>query len=67
MTGSLVSAITAVFTAILSWFIEAVGTVVSIFWVDGALTFLGVLVLMGLGIAVTLLVVNILISLMRFH
>lgn len=66
MTG-VVSAITAVFTAIGEWFVAIVLTMLDIFYVDGALTFIGTLAVMGLGIAVILLILAMIRSYIRFQ
>lgn len=66
MTG-VVSAITAVFTAIGEWFVAIVLTMLDIFYIDGALTFIGTLAVMGLGIAVILLILAMIRSYIRFQ
>ena len=51
--SSILTAILAVFTAIFEWLIEALTSVVGLFWVAGTgLTFFGVLVIISLGIAI---------------
>lgn len=63
-----VSVVFAVFTAIIEWLVTAVTTVVTIFYsASGGLTFIGVLTLCALGIAVALLLVNIIRSMIRFR
>lgn len=55
MTG-VVDAIFAVFTKILDWFIASLGSVSTVFYADGALTFIGTITIVGLGIALVTLV-----------
>lgn len=52
VTATVISAITAVFTAVISWIITAIQSVVAVFWTGEALTFLGVLALIALGISI---------------
>lgn len=66
MTG-VVSAITSVFTEIGNWFVDAVVAMLDIFYLDGALTFIGTLSIMGLGIAVILMVLAMIRSYIRFQ
>lgn len=47
----------AVFTEITTWFISAISSVIPIFYSEG-LTFIGVLAVASLGIAITLLIVR---------
>jgi hypothetical protein len=56
MMPGVVSAITAVFTAIGTWLVGAITSMEAVFWVDGALTFIGTLSVVGLAIAVVLMV-----------
>lgn len=58
MTETVITAMTAVFTAIFEWIIGAISTVVTVFYADGALTFLGVLALIALGISIFFLLVG---------
>lgn len=68
MSGnSVVASIFAVFTEILNWFTTTLGSVGDIFYTaETGLTFIGTLSVIGLGIGVVLLVVNMLKSLIRF-
>lgn len=58
VTSTVISAITAVFTAVMSWIITAIQSVVAVFWTGEALTFLGVLALVALGISIFFLLVG---------
>ncbi len=58
VTATVISAITAVFTAVMSWIITAINSVVAVFWTGEALTFLGVLALIALGISIFFLLVG---------
>lgn len=66
MTG-VVSAITGVFTEIGEWFVNIVIAMLDIFYVEGSLTFIGTLAVMGLGIAVILMVLAMIRSYIRFQ
>lgn len=59
MTANVITALTAVFDAVMSWLATAIESVIPIFWTstDG-LTFLGVLALVGLAISVFFLIVG---------
>lgn len=56
-----------VFTSVASWFTEVMPTILSIFYAEGALTFLGVLAVAGLAISVVLLVLNIVRGFLHFR
>lgn len=56
VASSVVSAITAVFTAIGQWFVSAITAMEAVFWTGSALTFVGTLSVVGLSIAVILMV-----------
>lgn len=58
MTATVISAITSVFTAVMSWLQTAITSVVAVFWTGEALTFLGVLALVALGISIFFLLVG---------
>lgn len=60
-------AIFAIFTEVLGWLIESLGTVSTLFWANGALTFLGTLSVIGLAIAVCLLLISIVRAILRFR
>lgn len=59
MTASVITAITAVFTAVMEWIITAITAVVAVFWTGEALTFLGVLALIALAISIFFLLMGI--------
>lgn len=50
---------TAVFDVIFTWLLSAIQAVVAIFWTGEALTFLGVLALIALGISIFFLLVGV--------
>ena len=66
MVESVVSAIFAVFTAIGGWFVEFLPTLTAIFWTGEALTFLGVLAILGLGVSVIFLLINVIRGFLNF-
>lgn len=51
---TVITAITAVFTAIGQWLVTAITAMEAVFWAEGALTFVGTLAVVGLAIAVIL-------------
>ena len=69
MTGNtIVSSIFGVFTEILTWFTTTLGSVGEIFYTaDKGLSFIGTLAVIGLGIGVVLLVVNMVKGLIRLR
>lgn len=68
MTTSVVSAITAVFTAIIQWIVSAITDVIPLFYAaETGLTFIGVLALCALGISITLLVINLVKDFLTFR
>lgn len=66
MVESVVSAIFAVFSAIGDWFVEFLPTLTAIFWTGEALTFIGVLAILGLGVSVIFLLINVIRRFMNF-
>lgn len=58
MTSAVITAMTAVFSAIFEWILGAITTVLAIFWTGEQLTFLGVLALVALGISIFFLLVG---------
>lgn len=58
MTSSVITALTAVFDAVMSWLATAIESVIPIFYGTEGLTFLGVLALVGLAISVFFLIVG---------
>lgn len=64
---SVIGAITSVFTAVGEWFSTALGGFVDIFYVEETgITFLGTVALVGLGISITMLLINIVKSFIKF-
>lgn len=55
----IIAAFTDVFSAVGGWITTALSDLVPIFYADGALTFLGTLSIMGLGISMVFLLVGI--------
>lgn len=58
MTTSPLTVVLAVFTAMAEWFATAIPTVISLFYAEGALTFLGVLAVAGLAVSVVFLLMD---------
>lgn len=64
-SNSVLTAILAVFTAILDWFGEALATVSTIFYAEGSLTLVGTCAVIGLAIAIFTLVFAMIRSLIK--
>lgn len=67
MTASVITAITAVFTAIGDWIVDALETLQTIFWSADGLTFLGVLAVCGLAFSVVFLIIGIIQKFLHFR
>lgn len=65
MEGTIIGAVMAVFTAILTWFQTSMTTVSNLFYAEGELTLIGVMAVLGLGIGVFTVVVAIIRSLIK--
>ena len=65
--NSVVSAITSVFSSIMSWIATSVNDLVPIFYNNDSLTFLGTLTIMGLGISIFFLLIGVISSFLRFR
>lgn len=66
MTGTVLEAIFDVFSAVGSWIVSAVTTLIPMFYAEGSLTFLGVLAVAGLAISVTFLLIGIIQRFLHF-
>lgn len=64
--SSIVSTVFNVFTDVSTWFVDALASVVNLFYSEGNLTFLGVMALVGLGIGVTRMVIAMVTSFIQF-
>lgn len=67
MTATIISAITAVFTAIGEWIVSAILTLQPIFWSSEGLTFLGVLAVCGLAFSVVFLIIGLIQRFLHFR
>ena len=64
---SVVNAVTGVFTELSAWIIDAMSSATVLFWdPQTGLTLIGTLAIMSLGIAVSLLVLNLIKNFVRF-
>lgn len=64
---SVITAITAVFTAIMEWITGAIADITPIFYVaESGLTFMGTLAIMGLGISIFFLLVHVVTRFIQF-
>lgn len=64
---TIVQSIFAIFTAIGEWMVDAVASMVPIFYVaETGLTLLGTLALIGLGISITFLLISVVTRFLRF-
>lgn len=67
-TAAIVSAITAVFTAIFEWIIGVIPDVVVVFWAaETGLTFIGVLMLLALGVSLFFLILGLIQRFLHFR
>lgn len=67
MEGTILSAILAVFSGVAEWFVEIIPIVVSIFYAEGALTFMGYLAVIALAISVIFLLVGVISNFLHFR
>ena len=69
MTGTttILDAILAVFLAVGEWISSAVGSMVPMFYAEGALTFLGTLAVAGLAFSVAFLLIGIIQNFLHFR
>ena len=58
-TNALLTAIFAIFTQIGNWITTTLPTFFTLFYAEGSLTFLGVLAIVGLGMSIVFLLLNI--------
>lgn len=63
---AVLEAILAVFAAVGEWIVESIGTMVPIFYAEGALTFLGTLAVAGLAFSVVFLLIGIVQKFLKF-
>lgn len=61
------SAILAVFSGIAEWFVEIIPVVISIFYTEGALTFMGYLAIIGLAISIIFLLLGVISNFLHFR
>ena len=66
-TTSVLDAILAVFLAIAEWISSSVSALIPMFWVEGQLTFLGVLAVAGLAFSVAFLLIGIIQNFLNFR
>lgn len=66
-TNSIITAIFAVFTQIGNWISNAVTVLIPMFFVEGELTFLGVLAVVGLGFSVIFLIIGLIQNFLHFR
>lgn len=65
---TVISSITAVFTAIMEWISGAIAEITPIFYVaETGLTFLGTLTVMGLGISIFFLLIGVISNFLHFR
>lgn len=65
--ANVLTAVLAVFTAIADWFTGILPTVMEMFFADGALTFLGVLAVAGLGVSIIFLLIGVISNFLHFR
>lgn len=67
VSNSALTVVLAVFSAMAEWFSEAIPTVISLFYAEGALTFLGVLAVAGLAVSVVFLLMGVISNFLHFR
>lgn len=67
MTATIITAVTAVFTAIGEWIVSAITMLQPIFWTNEGLTFMGVLAVCGLAFSVVFLIIGIIQRFLHFR
>lgn len=65
-TGSILTAILAVFSAVGEWIVSTVTSLLPMFYVEGSLTFLGVLAVAGLAFSVAFLLIGLIQRFLHF-
>lgn len=67
MTGTVLSSILEVFTAVGQWITSAVTALIPMFYAEGSLTFLGVLAVAGLAFSVAFLIIGLIQNFLHFR
>lgn len=65
--STVLTAVLAVFTAIADWFTNILPTIMTMFYAEGALTFLGVLAVAGLGVSIIFLLIGVISNFLHFR
>lgn len=66
--SNVITAVTDVFTAIGSWIVETLPSIVEVFYnAETGLTFLGILAVVALGVSIFLLLMNIITNFLQFR
>lgn len=60
-------AVLAVMTGVAGWFVETIPTIISIFYAENALTFMGVLAVAGLSVSVIFLFLGVISNFLHFR
>lgn len=66
-TTAIFSQIAAIWTAIMEWLAGSFGTIEALFWADGALTFLGTMCVISIGIGVFFLIVGVITNFIKLR
>lgn len=64
---SVLDAVLAVFASMAQWFSTTIPTITSIFYAEGALTFMGVLAVAGLAVSVVFLLIGVISNFLHFR
>lgn len=67
MATTLIGGITDVWSAIMEWIVGSLGSVQSVFYAEGSLTFLGVLACISVAIGVAFLVIGVIQNFLRLR
>lgn len=63
----MIAAITGVWTEVMEWIVTSLASVQSVFYVEGALTFMGVLAVISVAIGIAFLVIGVIQNFLRLR
>ncbi len=63
----MIAAITGVWTEVMEWIVTSIASVQSVFYAEGALTFMGVLAVISVAIGIAFLVIGVIQNFLRLR
>ena len=63
----MIDAVTGVWTEVMEWIVSALSSVQSVFYAEGALTFMGVLAVISVAIGIAFLVIGVIQNFLRLR